>query len=66
MKRTKNLHDLVDSLTKMSFGISLSKAHNKSICIQCKKSIEKYSDAETRMGYEISGLCLECQKIHYD
>lgn len=62
MKRTKNLQDLADSLAKMCFGRTLSEAHGKSICIQYQKPVEKFPDDETRRGYEISGLCLECQK----
>lgn len=66
MKRTKNLQDLADSLSEMSFGEKLSEIHKKKICIQCKKKIGKFPDDESRIEYEISGLCRICQKKYFD
>lgn len=62
MKRTKNLQDLADSLSKMLHGEKLSEVQKKKICIQCKKKVGEFSDDETRMEYEISGLCPSCQR----
>lgn len=66
MKRTKNLQDLADSLSQMCFEEKLSVAHKKKICIKCKKKVEKFPDDESRMEYEISGLCKICQKDYFD
>jgi len=61
MKRSKNLQDLADSLSKMCFGEKLSEIHKKKICIQCKRKVEEIADPLSKAEYEISGLCQVCQ-----
>lgn len=66
MKRTKTLQNLADSLAEMCFGRTLSEVHKKRICIQCGKKIGNFTDDESRMEYEISGLGICCQKEYFD
>lgn len=66
MKRTKNLQNLADTLSKMCYGEKLSEIHKKGICIQCKKKVGEFPDDESRMEYEISGLGICCQKDYFD
>lgn len=50
-----------DALAKAVYGISLSEAIDKEICVDCRKpALPKcYSDAGRKEFY-ISGLCEEC------
>lgn len=61
MKREKNLQDLADRLSTEVFGGSLSEAHKKGICVQCKKTADKFKDELSLAEYKISGLCGICQ-----
>lgn len=55
-------YTFVDILYKEKYGISLSEAHKKQICIKCRKPITSEKlDEETKLDYEIEGLCLVCQ-----
>ena len=65
MERSKHLGDLVNTLSKQCFGMSLGEAHRKKICIQCKMRIGTFLDEVSRMEYEISGLCPTCQKKYF-
>ncbi len=60
MEREKHLGDLVNTLSKECFGMSLGEAHEKKICIQCKKKMDEFENERDRMEYEISGLCSSC------
>lgn len=62
MNNPKNLQDLANTLSKQCHGLSISKAHEKKICIQCRKKVSNLEDDESRMGYKIMGLCSICQK----
>jgi len=61
MARTKNLQDLEDTLSKEVFGGSLTEAHKKETCVQCKGPAGNFKDEPSRAEYEISGLCQERQ-----
>lgn len=61
-KTMKTLQDLADSLSMKCYGMSLGEAHARRICIACGKKIGKFLDDESRIGYEISGLCPTCQE----
>lgn len=65
-KRSGDMQVTVDALTKKCFGKSLSEIHAERICIQCRKKIGEFTDDESRMEYEISGLCESCQKDFFD
>lgn len=62
MRNPKNLQNLANTLSKECYGMSLSEAHENKICIQCEKKVSSFKDDESRMGYEIMGLCSICQK----
>lgn len=66
MKREKNLQDLADTLAAEVSGGSLSGAHEKKICVQCKKPAGKFRDELGRAGYELDGLCQSCQDEFFD
>jgi len=56
MKEIKNI------FTKGLWGISIDEAHERRICISCKKSIDAIgfpTEADKR-EYMISGLCHRC------
>lgn len=51
-----------DALAKDIYGITLTEAHEKGVCVCCKKSMydmEPLSDIDFR-EWKISGLCPEC------
>jgi hypothetical protein len=48
-----------DEFAKMIFGMSVSEAHEKKICIACKQPITFPTELDHR-EYLISGLCSEC------
>ena len=56
-----DLKEFQDSLSRRCFGMTISEANERGICIACKQpAIPKcYSDAG-RAEYRISGLCEEC------
>lgn len=66
MKRTKTLQDLADTLSKELFGGTLSEAHEKGVCVQCGKKMDDFPNDESRIEWEISGLCTICQKEFFD
>lgn len=55
------LQDLKDYMSKNLYGMTVSEARSKGICIECKKpALERcYSDAG-RSLYNMSGLCEVC------
>lgn len=66
MERSKYLGDLVNTLSKDCFGMSLDEAHEKKVCIQCKKKVEEIQDEKSKMEYELSGLGLCCQDQYFE
>jgi len=56
MKEIKNL------LAKGLWGMSIDEAHEKRLCISCKKLIDDigFPTEADRKEYEISGLCYKC------
>ena len=57
----QELQDGQDNMTKKTFGISITDALKKGICVKCRcQALEKcYSDAG-RQQYQINGLCEIC------
>lgn len=60
-KTMKTLQDLADSLSKECYGMSLSEAQARKMCIACGHKVGEITKDEERVGYEISGLCPKCQ-----
>jgi len=50
---------LKDEMSKSTFGITLTEALQKDICVRCKKKATFYSMAGLA-EYQISGLCEPC------
>lgn len=63
------MQDLKDSLSKKLYGMTLTEALEKNICVDCKKGITEksfYSEAGKK-EYFTSGLCEFCfDKIFKD
>jgi len=66
MRRSLEMQKKIDSIAKKTFGESLSEAHEKKICVQCKKQVGEILDTIERREYEISGLCPFCQREYFD
>lgn len=57
----RTMKDFKNEMCKAVYGISLTEAHDKKICVNCKKSAWKLIRNEKEMAeYRISGLCGEC------
>jgi len=53
------LQDLKDSSARTAFGMTKHDAHERQICIMCKKKPDLSKPVNAR-EYEISGLCDSC------
>lgn len=52
----------IDKLAELMFGISVTKAQEKKICVDCKTSVGDTNSMhdDDRAEYELSGLCGAC------
>lgn len=53
------LKDLKDASAMMAFGMTKDEAHEKGICIHCKKPPVHKTELDKR-EYAISGICGSC------
>lgn len=61
MSNNGSLEDLQNNLAKDATGITKQEAHDKDICIRCKKPVNVFAmSAINRREYRISGLCGKC------
>ena len=61
MERTTEVSEFMDNMSKQIFGITLTEAINKGICIQCKENALDKTHTEAGIReYHISGMCEEC------
>jgi hypothetical protein len=59
-----SMKELKDMMARENFGISISMAQEKGICIECKEpALEKCYSEAGRKEYSISGLCEQCFDI---
>lgn len=67
MKRSKDMQEALDGLTKSLFGKSNTEAMAQQICIACKAPVtpESFRDQISAKEYGISGLCQGCQDIAF-
>lgn len=55
------MQDFLNSLARSSFGMTKQEAHEKGICISCKRPINSVDLSEVdRDEYRISGTCPQC------
>lgn len=56
------LDRLVNTFAKELYGQTLTKAHEKEICIACNRNMKdfKFPIEEDRIEYGLSGLCPKC------
>jgi len=57
-----NVKPIIDNLARKTFGVSLSKALSKKICIECRNSIKKFKSRRNQSLYQIDGLCDNCRR----
>ena len=56
-----NLKEFKEQISRSTFGLTIKEAHEKGICVNCKKSagVRCYSKAGAD-EYRISGMCELC------
>lgn len=60
-ERTAGLQRHVDRLTLERYDITLTEAHERGVCVKCKKSaLERCSTDLGKQEYTISGFCEIC------
>jgi hypothetical protein len=63
MERTEELQELLDRTSKELYGMAITEAQEKSICISCKRKVEEgdFRDKESKAEYRINAMCQACQ-----
>ena len=56
----------MDIFSKQVFDITIEEAHNKQICIKCKRDAKAFRDEKSEKEYKISGFCQICQDITFE
>lgn len=66
MQRVPEMQAFVDGLSKSTFGISITEAQSKLICVDCgTNAINTFRDSINAKEYRISGLCQDCQDRYF-
>ena len=60
-----NIQELLTLITDKDYTIRKNMAMTKGICISCGSKADHFTDASTKLEYEISGLCEACQEKYY-
>lgn len=58
-----SLSELVDEIARKLFGITKTQAHQRRVCIRCKRSVDRFKtemDELDKEEYKITGLCPDC------
>ena len=50
-----------EPIAKAMFGMTVSEAKEKAVCVICKGDASSFRDELSRKEYTISGLCQKCQ-----
>jgi len=61
MTRHKDLQELYDLATSVSWGMSHSSASVGQVCVRCHKPKGEFTTEKAHREYGISGLCESCQ-----
>jgi len=62
LEKFEGIKTLVDHLAKKTFGIYLTAAISRKICIECRNSIKKFKSKRNQSLYRIDGLCDNCRR----
>ena len=57
----EKFHELLECLSSNNYRANYCIAKSKCSCIMCGKEAGEFRDAATRLEYDISALCQECQ-----
>lgn len=61
MTKSKEMQEFQDNLARGLYGITLTEALDKGICLQCREiALPRCYSQSGRKEYEISGLCERC------
>lgn len=56
-----SMKEFKNRMAKMVFGMTIDEAHEKDVCISCKKPMKDMNLSELdKSEYRISGLCPKC------
>jgi hypothetical protein len=63
MQRTKELQELLDNMALELYGMTISQAQEKQICISCQSPVTKdeFADELSLNEYDINARCQACQ-----
>jgi len=61
MSRSQEMKAFVDTVAVDLFGVSLTDAQEKQVCVICGHPADRFVDELSRKEYEISGMCQDCQ-----
>lgn len=58
--------DLLEVFSNPTYKDSYAHAKATSTCIRCRKPAKTYRDASSRLEYEVSALCQNCQDYFFN
>lgn len=61
MKRSREVQDMLDHMTKTAFGRSNTEAGQQQICVSCGQPATEFKDEVSAREYQISRMCQTCQ-----
>lgn len=56
------IQNCIDNFQEAFFGIGMTEAKKKGICVTCKAKVTGFSKDIYQLEYEISGMCEKCQR----
>ena len=57
----EKFHELLECLSSNDYQVNYAIAKSNNSCIMCGRLASGFRDAATRLEYDISALCQECQ-----
>ena len=61
MKRSPEMNDFVEAMSKEMFGRGLNSSIYNEVCVSCGEPAFEFDDALSRKEFTMSGLCQVCQ-----
>ena len=65
IQRTKEMQDFVDAQALKNWGMTLTDAIRKSLCVMCHKEAKTFTDDKSVKEYNMSGMCQICQDAFF-